>query len=174
MVLSKKEKQELAKKISTEMLESKGIAFLSMKGLTVNDATSLRNKLREQNIGCKVVKNTLLVKAAQEAKIELSEEMFSGNTVAMAYSKEDEVMPNKVAYEFSKTNEAVKLIGAITEQKFMDKAGALALAQLPGRDELYAKVVGSISAPLSGLVNVLSGNMRGLVSVLKQYSEKKA
>ncbi len=81
---------------------------------------------------------------------------------------------NKAVVTFGKSHEALRILGAVIDGQFVDEAGVRILAALPGRDELYAKLVGSIAAPLSGLVNVLSGNLRGLVSVLKQYQEAKS
>jgi large subunit ribosomal protein L10 len=114
-----------------------------------------------------------LAKAAKNANLSLKLEEMHGKTIALAYSSIDEVEPAKIVYNFSKSNNAVSLVGGIVNCEYFEKNKAVALAQLPSRDELYAKVVGSLSAPLSGMVNVLSGNLRGLVSVLKQYSEKK-
>jgi len=68
----------------------------------------------------------------------------------------------------------VSFLGGILEGKFLSKEEVLALAKLPSKQELYAKVVGSLNAPISGFVNVLAGNIRGLVNVLKAIEEKKA
>ncbi len=173
MVLKKKQKEDLVKWMNRIIKDSKGIAVVQIQGLTVNDATSLRSDLRKSSIGCKVVKNTLFLRAMENAQLEIPKESVQEKTIALAYSDLDEVEPAKIVYNFSKKNENVKLLAGIVNENFYNEDQVVQLAQLPSRDELYAKVVGSLSAPLSGMVNVLSGNLRGLVSVLKQYNEKK-
>jgi large subunit ribosomal protein L10 len=78
-----------------------------------------------------------------------------------------------VLNQFRTTNESLKIIGGTLEKKFIDAAKVMELAQIPGKQELMAKLVGSINSPVSGFVNVLAGNLRGLVQVLKAASEKK-
>lgn len=173
MVLKKKEKEDLVKWTSEIIKNSKGIAVVQIQGLNVNDATSLRSDLRKSSIGCKVIKNTLFARAMKNAKLDVSNDKIKGKTIALAYSDLDEVEPAKIVYNFSKKNENIKLLAGIVNEGYYNEEQVTQLAQLPSRDELYAKVVGSLSAPLSGMVNVLSGNLRGLVSVLKQYKEQK-
>jgi large subunit ribosomal protein L10 len=85
---------------------------------------------------------------------------------------EDEVAPAKEITLFAKKNAAIEILGGILERKFIDDAMVRKLALLPSREQLHAQVVGTIAAPLSGLVNVFAGNMRGLVNVLNNHKEK--
>lgn len=172
MVLNKLQKKDLLNWIIKTLKDNKSTMFVQLTGINVNDVTELRSKLRECNVGCKVIKNTLLEKAIDEMKMSIDGAII-GKTVGLVYSQTDEVEPSKIVYEFGKTHEMVKLLGGVVNANYMDQNAVIALAKLPGREELYARVVGSLASPLSGMVNVLAGNLRGLVSVLKQYQEKK-
>ena len=81
--------------------------------------------------------------------------------------------PAKILEQFSKTNGAVKIIGGVIERKFITAAEVIALAKLPSKQELLAKLVGTINAPISGFVNVLAGNLRGFVQVLNAIKDQK-
>lgn len=170
MAITKVEKKEILDKLKLRVANVKAIVFTNYQGLKVAEMQDLRKKLREKQINYEVIKTTLIKKSLQEAGIEIDEKIYK-KPVALAFSQGDEVEPNKIIYNFSKANEKLKILGAIIGNEFIEVDKVKALACLPGRDELYAKVVGSISVPLSGLVNVLEGNLRGLVSVLKQYQE---
>jgi len=75
---------------------------------------------------------------------------------------------------FAKTSEALKIVGGILEGKLLDAVAVISLSKVPSRQELLAKLVGSLQSPLAGLANVLAGNLRGLVQTLKALQEKKA
>jgi len=93
--------------------------------------------------------------------------------IATVFGYEDEVAPAKILDEFKKSHESVELMGGVLEDRFIDAEKVKALAKLPSKPELYAKIVGSLNAPISGFVNVLAGNLRGLVTVLKAIGDKK-
>lgn len=103
------------------------------------------------------------------------DEFLEGPT-AIAYSTEDVVAPAKILKEFIKETktEAITVKVGIADGQVIDKASVDALANLPSRDELIAKIVGSMQAPISGLVNVLQGNIRNMVYVLDAVRAKKA
>jgi large subunit ribosomal protein L10 len=96
--------------------------------------------------------------------------------VAAVFGYGDEVSPAKIVGEFKSEKEKegkIEFIGGILENKFLSAAEVDSLSKLPSKKELYAKIVGSINAPVSGFVNALAGNIRNLVQVLKAVSEKK-
>ena len=93
---------------------------------------------------------------------------------AMACGLEDEVAPAKMLADFAKKHEALKILGGILEGKTVDKTAIGFLAKLPSKPELLAKLVGSLQSPISNMVNVLAGNLRGLVQVLNAYQKSKA
>jgi len=95
--------------------------------------------------------------------------------LAVVFGYQDEVTPAKVVNEFIKTNEAnLQINGGILENRFISKEQVISLAKLPSKLELLSKLVGTINAPVSGFVNVLAGNLRGFVTVLKAIEEKKS
>ena len=159
-----------------EKLQSaQGAVLVGFTGLFVADVTKLRRKFREGNVEYKVIKNTLTRIAANEVGYEGLSEFLEGPT-ALAYSTEDAVAPAKILKEFIKETktEALTVKVGICDGQVIDAAGVEALANLPSREELLAKLVGSMQAPISGLVNVLQGNIRNMVYVLDAVRAKKA
>jgi len=171
MVLTKEDKKKLIDDFSDKASKSKAMVFTNYQGLKVQDLNQLRKNLKEKNIDFKVVKNTLVRIVLENNNIKIDDSALN-NPAAIAFGYKDEVEPNKIVYEFAKKNKSLEILGAIVNGKFVDTNTVKSLALLPSREELYAKVIGSINAPISGIVNVLAGNLRGLVSVLKQYQEK--
>ncbi len=156
-----------------QKLAGKAVVFTQYQGLTVKELTDLRAQLRQRGADYTVTRNTLLRKALESAEIEIPAEILDVQ-LAVAASATDEVEPSRAVVTFAREHEALKVLGAIVDGAFVGEATVRALAALPSRDELYAKVVGSVAAPLRGLVTVLGGNLRGLVSVLNQYQQQKA
>jgi large subunit ribosomal protein L10 len=138
----------------------------------VEQDTELRNALRKAGVEYKVVKNTLTRFAAKENGLEGLDTYLNGPT-AMA-SSADAVAPAKVLSEFAKKYDKLKIKVGVVEGKVIDVSGVKALAELPPREVLIARVLGGFNAPISGLVNVLNGNIRGLVVALNAIAEQKA
>lgn len=172
MALNKDQKKEILDDLIVRLSSIKSLVFTDYQGLKVNEIQKLRRQLKEKNIDYKVIKTTLIKKALEKSGLKIDESIYS-KPVALAFSSLDEVEPCKIIFDFTKEKEKLEILGAIVDNEFYDANMVKALAKMPGRDELYAKVVGSLNAPLSGLVNVLSGNLRGLVSVLRQYHDSK-
>ena len=173
MPINKAQKKEIINDFEDKIKRSKSIVFTKFFGVGANDITDLRNKFKEQGGEYFVAKKTLMDKAFENTEVEgVKAREFEGE-VAAIFGYEDEVAPAKIIDEFAKTHEQMEVVGGVLENKFIDAVQVKALAQLPSREELYAKVVGSIKAPISGFVHVLSGNLRGLVTVLKAIEEKK-
>jgi large subunit ribosomal protein L10 len=151
---------------------SKGVILVDYCGLTVAEDTDLRRKMREAGVKYMVAKNTFIRIAAKEAGIEGLEGMLEHNT-ALAFSAEDPVAPAKIVSEFAKDHKALEVKGGVLDSKVIGLEEIKALAELPSRDELLAKLVGSMQAPISGFVNVLHGTLRNLVYVLDAVRQKK-
>lgn len=157
----------------TQLAAGRAVVLTQYTGLSVKDQRELRQALRSVGGGYRIVKTSLLRKALGSVAETVPGAAFEVQ-LAIATHATDEVEPNKAVVTFGRTHEALQILGAVIDGQFVDEAVVRKLATLPGRDELYAKLVGSVAAPLSGLVNVLSGNLRGLVLVLRQYQEKQA
>lgn len=151
----------------------KSAVFADFKGLKVKDITELRRLCQGQKISYGVAKKTLIRIAAKNAGLDFNPDSMDGS-YAMACGLEDEVAPAKMLADFVKKHEALKILGGILEGKTVDKTAIGFLAKLPSKQELLAKLVGSLQSPISGLVNVLAGNLRGLVRVLNAYQKSKS
>lgn len=166
------QKKQVVTDLTEKIKSAQSIVLADYRGLTVEQDTELRNALRKAGVDYKVVKNTLTSLAAKESGLELDE--FLTGPTAMAISSTDAVAPAKVLSEFAKKFEKLELKVGVVEGKVIDLEGVKALAELPSREVLIAKVLGGFNAPISGFVNVLNGNMRGLVVALNAIAEQKA
>ena len=163
--LKAKKESELAS-LEENFKKAKTAIFSVVSGLTVGDSQELRRKLKSQQVVLQVGKKTLLKKALENNQLPITElEDLRGN-VAVAFSIADEVAPAKVLTDFAKTNEKLQLKFGLLEGRMITLEKIKQLASLPGKTELLTKLVGTIKAPLTGLINVLSGNLRNLVNVL--------
>ncbi|MDD3301797.1 MAG: 50S ribosomal protein L10 [Patescibacteria group bacterium] len=175
MPKTKIQKQEILRSLETKIEKSKSIVFAGFNALGVKDNEELRNKLRTENGEYFVAKKTLMNLAFKNQGIEgLNARGFDGK-VAAIFSYEDQVSPVKAVSTFAKGKEdKIFFLGGLLDGKILSKEEVVALSQLPSKTELYAKLVGSLNAPISGFVNALAGNLRNLVYVLKAIEEKKA
>ena len=151
---------------------SKGAVLVDYCGLTVAEDTELRSKMREAGVKYMVAKNTFIRIAAKEAGIEGLDAYLEHNT-AVAFSAEDPVAPAKILNDFSKDHKALEIKAGILDGKVIGLDEVKAVAELPSREELLAKLVGSMQAPISGLVNVLQGTIRNFVYTLEAVRQKK-
>jgi len=173
MAKTKEQKTKLIESLDQKVEKMKSAVIVEYKGLKVKQIEELRNLLREKKVEFNVTKNTLVRITLKKYGIEVDESVLK-RPVAIAFAMEDEVAPAKEITLFAKKNEAVQILGGILEKKYIDEVAVKQLALLPTREQLLAQVVGTISAPLSGFVNVMSGNMRGLVNALNALKDKKA
>lgn len=166
-------KQEVVQGLSEKIKSAKSIVLADYRGLTVEQDTELRSALRKAGVEYKVVKNTLTRFAMKENGLGEIDSFLNGPT-AMALSDSDPVAPAKVLAEYAKKYDKLELKAGVVEGKVIDVNGVKALAELPPREVLIARVLGGFNAPITGLVNVLNGNIRGLVVALNAIAEQKA
>ena len=171
--MARPEKEAVVKELTDKFSSAKSLVITDYLGLNVAEMTELRSKLREAGVEFKVVKNTLATIAANDVEMEEMTEFFSGPT-AIAFGEEDAVSPAKVLVEFAKDHEVLEIKAGLLNGEIISKEKVESLAEIPSREELLAKAFASMKAPLSGMVNVLQGNIRGLVQVLNQIKEEKA
>ncbi len=165
MALTKKQKQKILIDLEEKIAKQKAMIFVDFSGLKVKDLYNLRKKLKEVGNELKVTKKTLIEIAFKKTKIEFDRKNLSGQA-ALVFGYKDEILPAKIVYQFSFDHSNLKILGGFIENKFRSTEEIIALAQLPSKEELLAKLVGSIKAPISNLVNVLQGNIKGLIFVL--------
>jgi len=172
MSKTRQQKEEALNSAKQDTQEAKSLVFVGYHGLTVPQIENLRNQLRQEQVKFKVIKKTLIKKALDDAKIDIDVKNL-GQGLAVAYGMNDEVSAAKILSKFQKENEALKIYGGVLEEKFLDQEGVSALSKLLSKPELYAKLVGSINAPVSGFVNTLNGVIRGFVQVLNGIKDSK-
>ena len=171
MAITKEQKTQILQDLVDKFGRSKAVVFSDYRGLDVSSISDLRNRLREKGAETKVAKKTLIRLAVKESNIgELGDEVMEG-PVSVTFSYEDEMAGLKALFKFSKENENLKLLGGIINGKVVSAEEIIRLAKLPSHEELIAKFIGSINAPVSGFVGILSNLTSGLVRVLSAYKD---
>jgi large subunit ribosomal protein L10 len=155
------EKQRIVDEIAAKLKESSSTVIADYRGLNVAQVTELRKQLREAGVEFKVLKNSLISRAAENAELSALNEVLTGPT-AVAFGKEDAVAPAKILNEFAKKNEALKIKGGVVEGRVVDTAQIEALASLPSREGL-----------LSMLLSVLQAPLRNFALAVKAVADKK-
>jgi large subunit ribosomal protein L10 len=133
---------------------------------------ALRKELRTAGVEMKVLKKTLITLALKDAGLNIDAKKMEGQ-ITLAVSQADEITAAKIIFKAAKANENLQIVGGLLNKQEMSAREVNVLATLPSKEELLAKLVGSINAPVSGFVNVLAGNLRGLAQVLKAIGESK-
>lgn len=172
-MLNLEAKKQVVEEIKERFQKMQSAVLTDYRGLNVAEVTELRTKLREAGVEFKVLKNTLTKIAADEVGLEGLDPYLEGPT-AIAFGIEDVVAPAKVLSDFAKTHKALEIKAGILEKKVIDFDGVKALADLPSREVLLAKVLGSMQAPMYGFAGSLQGLLRNFVYVLDAVREKKA
>lgn len=145
---------------------------VNFQGLTVPQATDLRNRIREQGASYEVVKNTLALRAVEGLGLEQLKEHFQGPT-AVAYSADDPVTLAKALTEFKKEVPILEFKGGLVEGSAVDASQVEDIAKMPGREELLAKLLFLLQSPITRLARGLAAIPRQFVVVLDQIEKKK-
>ncbi len=172
-MLTRAKKEELVKKLSDQVKTGKVMIFSDFTGTSVAKMKNLRDELRKSGSTYKITKKKLIELSFREAGIEIDVKKMEGQ-LGVAIGKEDEVSAAKVMAKFAKENKNFKIIDGVLENKLISFEEVMALSKLPSKEELLAKFVGTINAPVSGFVNVLAENIRGLMTVLKGIADGKS
>jgi len=165
MALTKEQKKKVVEKLKEKIAKQKSMVFVAIEGLKAAELFDLRKRLKAADCLLIVAKKTLLNIAFKEEKMEFDVEDLEGQ-LALIFGFGDEMMPAKTAYQFVETNQKLKILGGFFEDKFIDAEEIITLAKIPSKKELLAKVVGSISAPISNFIYTLQANIKGLITVL--------
>lgn len=166
----KSKKKHFVEELEEVYKTSNSVIVTHYRGLTVSEITQLRVNLRQKGARFKVVKNTLSKIAAANSGLAGDFAIFAGPT-AIAYSV-DPVAAAKGVVEFAKTNNNLKIIGGVVNDKVLDVSGVQQLATLPSLDELRGKIVGILQAPAANVARVIQAPASALARVIKAYAEK--
>lgn len=165
-------KQEQVADVADKLQRAQSVVLVDYRGLTVEEVSNLRTKFREAGVEYKVIKNNMLKRAADSLEIEGLDDYFKGPTAA-AFGFDDPVAPAKIMANFIKETKKTELKGGILSGKAVSADAINNLAKLPSKEELLAKMLGSLNAPVSNFVGVLSAIPRSLVQVLNAVREQK-
>ncbi|MDR0433454.1 MAG: 50S ribosomal protein L10 [Gracilibacteraceae bacterium] len=165
------EKQKIVEEIKEKFRGARGVVLADYRGLTVAEVTDLRNQLRAAGIEYRVLKNTMIRRAADEIELQGLEPYLKGPTAA-AFA-EDPVAPAKILVEYSRKYKAFEIKAGVLENRVIDADGVSRLAELPSREVLLAQTLAGISAPLQGMVNVLQAPLRQLAYALEDLRKTK-
>ena len=167
------QKQQIVADLRDKITRAQAGVLVDYKGITVEQDTKLRAELRKAGVEYTVIKNTLTHLAVKDTELEKISEVLFGTT-ALAVSFDDAVAPAKVINQYASKNDKFKIKCGFVDGKVMSVAEVKALAELPSKEVLIAKMLGGFNAPITGFVNVLNGNMRSLVVALNAIAEQKA
>ncbi len=173
MPKTRQEKEVIVNELSDKFGRIQTAVFTQVSGYTMEDANALREKGAEQGVECLIAKKTLLMRALENGGFKVAKDDFSGS-ILTSLGYEDQVSAAKLMSEFAKGREEITVVGGILEGEVVGPDAILKLSTLPSRDELLAKLVGSINAPVSGFVNALAGNLRNIVYVLNAVKDSKS
>ena len=159
-------KERAVDEIAQKLRDSKIAIFTNYRGLTVKDLADLRGRVRPANVKYQVVKNTLTRFAAQKAEIEADLSAVLEGPTAIGFGYEDVVQAAKALNDYARTSRVFEIKAGLLENRLLTEAEVTALATLPGKPQLQAQVLGTMTAPIQNLLSVLNGTSRNLMNVL--------
>jgi len=171
LAISKDKKRELVADYEEKLKRSQAIILTNYQGLNVTEINQLRNQLRVAGTGYHVIKNTLLSLALEKAGLPKPDALLEGPT-AVSFCYQDAQPAAKVLTKFASGHNGFSLKGGLLGHRLLTGEDITRLANLPPRDVLVAQVLAALQSPMIRLANVLSGPMRGLVTVLKARADQ--
>lgn len=173
MATSKAKKSDTLESVRKILKSNQNLVVTEYRGLNVAKMTELRSSLRKNGITYKVLKNTLIRKALHEAGIEKLDKQLSG-PVGIGFLSQDVSTSVKSILNFAKANELFVIKAGLIDGQAVTAEGLKAIAALPSREVLLAQLLGTIQAPLRGLMTVMRGNTQKLVYTLHALEEQRA
>ena len=168
------QKKQAVSDLADKLKSAVSGVIVDYKGISVEDDTVLRRKMREAGVYYAVVKNTLMSFAIKEADYDSLDPFLTGTT-ALAVSDTDPVAPAKILNEYAKKSANIFNIKAgFVDGNVISASEVMDLAELPSKEVLVARALAGFNAPINGLVNVLNGNIRGLAIALNAICEQKS
>jgi large subunit ribosomal protein L10 len=171
LAISREKKEALVADYADKMSRSQVMILADYRGLTVANITDLRQRLREQNGGFHVIKNSLFARALQEAGVDVPADRLEG-PLAVGFSYGEPSPVAKVLLDFARETQILQVQGAILGGHFVAADQVRAIADLPPREVLLAQLLGTVQGPMSTLVSTITAPLRELAQVLRARSEQ--
>ena len=171
--MNRTEKEQAVTRLEADLAKSQNAVLVGFAGLKVPEVTELRRQIRNTRSKYLVVKNTLALRATRGTPLEAMSQHFVGPT-AVAYNEDNPVALAKVLTAFAKANPNLVFKGAVVEGRAIGAKEIAAIAELPSREELVARLLFLIQSPLRRLVTVLNGPVRNLAGVVTQIAQQKS
>jgi len=172
---TRKQKEKILEDLKEKLSQQKAMVFVDFRGLKVKDLSDVRQKLKVANCQFLVAKKTLMRLAFQEKNIKFNPEELEGQ-IAVVFGFGDELSPAQTLFRLSQEHKNLKILGGFIESKkgeFLPSEKIIELGQLPTKEELYGRLVGSISAPISNFVNVLQAPLEICLYIIKSLGVNK-
>jgi large subunit ribosomal protein L10 len=172
--MKRSEKEQIVAEVTEQISKAQGMYFAEFTGITVDEINELRREFRKSKIDYRVVKNTLARKALESVTgYDKVYDKLVGPT-AIAFGYEDPVAPARIIRKFREKNQKLNVKVCVIEKLVYDGNRLDELAKMPTRSDLIAGILGSLQAPISGVVGAINAVMRDLVSVIGEIEKKKA
>jgi len=168
------EKKQMVADAAEKFRNASAGVFVNYQGINVEQDTKMRTELREAGVDYFVFKNTLARLAVKEVGFDGLLPVLEKGMTAIAVSEKDPVAPAKILSAYADKIETFNIKAGFVDGIVIDVKGVSQLATLPSKEELIAKILGSLQSPASGLANVINANMSGLARVLQAVCDKKA
>ncbi|MBI4825267.1 MAG: 50S ribosomal protein L10 [Nitrospirae bacterium] len=170
--MKKEEKVRVITELQEKFSKATGLIFTDYRGLTVEEISDLRKKLREHSFEYRVVKNTLAKRAAVETPVNAAKEMFKG-PVGVAFGYGDPVMLAKQMLEFSKANEKLQIKGGMVEGGVCNAAQIKTISELPSREVQLSMLIGAMQSPVSKLARLLNASVAQIIYAMEALKTKR-
>jgi large subunit ribosomal protein L10 len=172
MPKSREQKEKDLQELTDKIKDAKSLVFSDYRGTSVKDIDTFRRTLAQEKVFSKVYKMTLVRKALAANGIEAGNLDYK-TPVILSLSSEEETAPARLIKNVGRDIKTINILSGILDKSVYSREQVLALADLPSKDQLRGMLVGTINAPVSGFVNVLAGNVRGLVNVFNAMALSK-
>ncbi len=170
--ISREQKEQIVENLKEKLNKAGGLVLTDYHGLSVSQMQELKKELKGADAEFTVAKNTLISRASKQSGTSIPQENLEGPT-AILFSFGDPIAPIKKLAEFIKKYELPSIKLGFLEGRQLTKEAVVELSRIPSRNELYTNVVVLLNSPISGLVNILNGNIRNLVYALEQIKNTK-
>jgi large subunit ribosomal protein L10 len=171
--MKRDQKEQVVDELAAQLGESLAIYAVDYRGISVPQAAELRASLREHDASFRIVKNTLTLRAADQAGVEAVKELVSEGPTALTFVRGDAALAAKALDGFSRRANVLVVKGGLLEGRVLAAEEFRSLARLPSRDVLTAQFAGVVASPLTGLVRGLGSMVAGLAIALAQVRDKK-